>query len=290
MASTTIETKCSALGCQNRATSRCTGCRDATPPTIYCSPGCQKRDWVFHKKYCGKKAYTFNMTLVGSSNPVITRSFDVPSWYTFQELHYTLQYAMGPWQCTHLHEFSFRGQRNPFTYNDDSKLKILPRYLYEDDFGFSMPGQPVVLKEWEEKLLLSDVFDPRGRLHDKVVQDGEICPLIYTYDFGDCWEHELKYKGEKLAREARPLFTSAQGCGPIEDCGSIPGWEEVKAAFRVPAAQRTSEQRYKVQWAKDVSGLGDACDPFKEPDVVQMNYEGRWENHLQAYKLASARA
>jgi len=42
-----------------------------------------------------------------------------------------------------------------------------------------------------------------------------------------------------------------------------------------------------VPWAKAVSGLGDAFDPFAEPDVTVMNYEGRWENHLIAYMEAS---
>jgi hypothetical protein len=36
-----------------------------------------------------------------------------------------------------------------------------------------------------------------------------------------------------------------------------------------------------------VSGLGDAFDPFKEPDVIQMNYEGRWENHVEDYMRMS---
>jgi hypothetical protein len=38
-----------------------------------------------------------------------------------------------------------------------------------------------------------------------------------------------------------------------------------------------------VRWAGEASGLDAKFDPFKEPDVVQMNYEGRWENHLEHY-------
>jgi hypothetical protein len=38
-----------------------------------------------------------------------------------------------------------------------------------------------------------------------------------------------------------------------------------------------------VQWAQETSGLDANFDPFKEPNVVQMNYEGRWENHLEHY-------
>ena len=42
-----------------------------------------------------------------------------------------------------------------------------------------------------------------------------------------------------------------------------------------------------VPWAKEVSGLGERFDPFSEPDVKVMNYEGRWENHLEAFMKAS---
>jgi hypothetical protein len=34
-------------------------------------------------------------------------------------------------------------------------------------------------------------------------------------------------------------------------------------------------------------GLGEEFDPMKEPNVVQMNYEGRWENHLHAFMRMS---
>jgi hypothetical protein len=75
------------------------------------------------------------------------------------------------------------------------------------------------------------------------------------------------------------------GCGPVEDCGSIEGWNNVKAAFRssVPAA----DQNDLRSWAKEVSGLGESYDPFAEPNITVMNYEGRWENHLRDFMIAS---
>jgi len=105
------------------------------------------------------------------------------------------------------------------------------------------------------------------------------------YDFGDNWEHKLVFRGSKLARAARPLFTAASGCGPVEDCHGPLGWNDVKAGFRSPNA--TTHQRNLVPWAKAVSGLGDRFDPFAEPDVKVMNYEGRWENHMESYMEAS---
>lgn len=38
------------------------------------------------------------------------------------------------------------------------------------------------------------------------------------------------------------------------------------------------------KWAGDVSGKGDDYDPLKEVDIVPMNYEARWENHIRAFE------
>ena len=69
-------------------------------------------------------------------------------------------------------------------------LKVGPLSLYEDsdEFSYDFPdfstGQRTVTKEGEERLLLSDVFDPQGRLYSTVARNGQILPLVYVYDFG----------------------------------------------------------------------------------------------------------
>ena len=151
----------------------------------------------FQPIYLSRFAYTFNLTLVGSSDPIIKRTFDVPCRFTFRQLHYTIQYAMGPWQCCHLHEFSFNkplgsGPRviDRLGYKDE-KLKIVPKDLDgggggpDHMFAFLQAGdRPKPQTEMEETLKLKDVFDPAGRLHEVVAPDGEVYPLIYIYDFG----------------------------------------------------------------------------------------------------------
>ena len=64
----------------------------------------------------------------------------------------------------------------------------------------------------------------------------------------------------------------------MEDSGGIAGWNRLKRAFR--AQDPSSELHDLISWAKDASGLGDRFDPFAEPNITVMNYEGRWENHL----------
>ena len=156
-----------------------------------------------------RDAYTFDLTLVGTSSPVIKRTFDVPAWYTFRQLHYTLQYAMGPWDCTHMHEFSFNTpppsapapasapgpsslissssssspqHRDPFSKRGGKEvLRIGPRRLYEVT---RMPMLGGARLEMEDTVLLQDVFDPAGKFYELVAPEGEVFPLTYVYDFG----------------------------------------------------------------------------------------------------------
>lgn len=98
---------------------------------------------------------------------------------------------MGPWQCSHLHEFSLQAssdnRRNVLT-SQREVLRIASADLLEDeDDILPMPGIPPqrpVQVEAEETLLLSDVYDPAGRLQGIAAPNGEFLPLIYMYDFG----------------------------------------------------------------------------------------------------------
>lgn len=107
----------------------------------------------------------------------------------------------------------------------------------------------------------------------RVMVNGAIAPLVYAYDFGvsnthflyaqdelgiferlnrnlqgSCWDHKITFVGTELARAARPIIKKAVGCGPIENCGGIHGWNRVKEAFE--AVSPTREQGQRRQWAR----------------------------------------
>jgi len=69
--------------------------------------------------------------------------------------------------------------------------------------------------------------------------------LVYTYDFGDNWEHFFTVKGRAPASFS---FECLGGSGHYvaEDVGSWREWEALKQAYR--AAQPTKEQREKREW------------------------------------------
>ncbi|KZP24118.1 hypothetical protein FIBSPDRAFT_951426 [Athelia psychrophila] len=235
------------------------------------------QDWdSIHKKFCGKKAYTFALTLVDSSDPVISRTFDVPSWFTFRQLHDTVQYAM-TWTDSHLHSFTCVEMPSGRTRRDAySARKELLLISGKDGLGYGDDMFPLeeVPTEDENKLKLSDVYEPTGRLYNVAVPRGEPSALMYLYDFGDNWEHQLLFKGSKPARAARPVFTAVSGCAPVEDCGGVYGWDNIKEAYQAP--HPTEDQLERISWVKEIAG--DAYNPLAEPDMASMNSQGARPN------------
>lgn len=123
-----------------------------------------------------------------SSDPVVSRTFDIPSWFTFRQLHYTVQYAMA-WTVSHAHSFSCKKMSTGKTSRRalparKELLKILSkeglRYANYDDM-YSLDDIPT---EDEAQVKLSDVYDSDGRLRDVVSPNGVPPVLMYLYDFG----------------------------------------------------------------------------------------------------------
>ena len=95
---------------------------------------------------------------------------------------------------------------------------------------FSGPGQ----RHDERKFRLCDLLHAPGEC------------LIYEYDFGDSWEHEILV--EKILPGAPTKTVSCVGgarAGPPDDCGSIPGYENLVAAMADP---RHPEREQLLEW------------------------------------------
>ena len=62
--------------------------------------------------------------------------------------------------------------------------------------------------------------------------------FLYEYDFGDSWEHDLVVEAVlPPAPQGRPpvCLDGARACPP-EDCGSVPGYEEILYVLEHPEA------------------------------------------------------
>jgi len=123
------------------------------------------------------------VTLVGSHDPVITRTFDIPAHHSFQKLHFAIQYAFD-WNCTHLQEFRF-ASRGENTENDRIGLHdsgvVLKLGVPHPDSEITLPGmrreKPMV---FERLVKLSDVFSQGGSRRQQLTRpDGTLYPLFY---------------------------------------------------------------------------------------------------------------
>ncbi|MFJ8527503.1 plasmid pRiA4b ORF-3 family protein [Bacillus sp. NPDC094106] len=144
--------------------------------------------------------YQFKVTLKGI-RPPIWRRFLIDNQVTFEELHTIIQIVMG-WQNYHLYSFD----------TGDAHVEIP-----HDSFDF-FPS-PSVKYDAEET-----------QVGELIIAEKQKC--LYTYDFGDNWEHELVL--EKIlpmdGKIAVPTCTKGKRACPPEDCGGIYMYNEIQTA------------------------------------------------------------
>jgi len=175
---------------------------------------------------------------ITDSHPPIWRRLTVPSAVTLDVLHDVLQTAFG-WTDSHLHRFA----------------------LPADPFGHETQGilTPFDVEEGDEGVLESEL-----RLDQFLATPGD--SLLYTYDFGDDWEHTI------ICEEVLPLPSTdaAVRCvdggrrGPAEDVGGIHGWEHLLA---VAAGTVTPDYEELREVASEL-GLNSFVD---EIDLTEIN-------------------
>ena len=78
--------------------------------------------------------------------------------------------------------------------------------------------------------------------------------LVYEYDFGDDWKHDLLVEGLLLPEEGvhYPRCLAGARSRPPEDCGGVPGYEELLEVIRDPEHEEYEEM---MLW------LGGSFDP-----------------------------
>jgi hypothetical protein len=157
-----------------------------------------------------QEIYQIKVTLL-DTDPPIWRRLLVPADLTLEQLHYILQLAMG-WKDCHMHEFRIGHQR--FGAPDPM----------EKAFGGSRTAS-------ERNARLSNVLGRAG------------IKAVYTYDFGDSWDHRIVVE-KRLAPEpgrAYPACLAGQRHAPPEDCGGIPGFYNLLEAIRDPEHEEHEE-------------------------------------------------
>ena len=159
----------------------------------------------------------------------------IPSSYSFWDLHVTIQDSMG-WEDEHLHSFLI---------SDPDSNNPVRTYIPIDDF-LAIIGN----ESEEQEMIISNYFN----------EDNTIAK--YVYDFGDNWEHTVKFEKilELDSSEKIPRCIAGKRACPPEDCGGVYGYYHLLSVIKEP---NHSEYDDIMDW------LEEDFDPeVFEPDSV----------------------
>ncbi|WP_337061711.1 plasmid pRiA4b ORF-3 family protein [Kineococcus sp. G2] len=161
--------------------------------------------------------------------PPIWRRLEVSSDLLLDAFHDVLQTAMG-WTNSHLHAF-----RRRLTGPAD---RFEPQLLTAFDVA-----------EGEQGAAEADV-----RLDQVLGEPGD--RLLYTYDFGDGWDHTIKLEAVTPARDdPRPRCVAGRRACPPEDCGGPWGYQSLLDLRAEQQAGRALDEDDRERLA--YYGLGD---------------------------------
>ncbi|TYR36416.1 plasmid pRiA4b ORF-3 family protein [Mesorhizobium microcysteis] len=137
-------------------------------------------------------------------SPMIWRRLLVPEEMTLFGLHRTIQIAFG-WEDYHLHAFKLHGRRYGTTWTGERHRDAT--------------GKEIAL------------VDLQLRVRQRI---------LYEYDFGDLWEHEIRVEDglEREAGKVYPICIAGARAGPPEDIGGPRGYEVLIHRLRFGDVER----------------------------------------------------
>ncbi|MDR1907382.1 MAG: plasmid pRiA4b ORF-3 family protein [Holosporales bacterium] len=172
-----------------------------------------------------KNVYSITITLV-DSKPKIWRRVEISCDSTFFDLHHVIQQVM-PWEDFHLHCFTIKTKGG-------DKIRISDPFIGEDSYED--------ITSEEEALLFKYLPDAKS--------------IVYEYDFGDSWEHEIKVDKIVPAKDGvlYPRCTGGEMACPPEDCGGICAYYEM---LEILNGEDCEDKVEMLEW------LGGGFDPNK---------------------------
>ena len=162
------------------------------------------------------------------TEPPVWRTVVVPHDIRLDRLHSVIQQSLD-WEDAHLHSFE-----------RDGVIYETPVPADADMFA----GASIRPVHDERKITLDQVLTKARQ------------KLDYTYDFGDDWLHKITLEkllpDESVIGKAKPkriaLCVDGANAAPPEDCGGLPGFENLKEALADP---KHPEHDDMVEWYGD---------------------------------------
>lgn len=189
------------------------------------------RVWV----YIGPEksgAFALKVT-VAEISPAIWRRLVVRADATLEELHYAIQIAFG-WANYHIHEFRV-GERQ-----------------YRIPFGGGFDP------DFEEGV------QDAGGARLETLSLAPKSKLLYAYDFGDGWEHEIAVEKRLEIAEAEAAIAAATG------------WRFTKATRTPVAACIAGERAGPIEDSGGPWGYADLCEIMADPSHPEHEERKEW--------------
>ena len=159
--------------------------------------------------------FQFKITLI-DSRPPIWRRIQVADG-NLDKLHEHIQTSMG-WTNSHLHHFRV---------------------------GEQLYGDPMLLHETMNEMNYK--ASTRTKISKIVPKAAKGFSVVYEYDFGDGWEHEVLFEGcpKKEPGKKYPLCLDGERACPPEDVGGIGGYEDFLEAI---GNKKHEEREVMFEW------------------------------------------
>ncbi len=179
-----------------------------------------------------EKIFQIQIALRGFK-PKIWRRIQIPSDLLLSDFHMIIQITMG-WTNSHLHQFIKDGTFYTVRMQDDDYWDEMDNVDYE-------------------KMKVSDLLNKENE------------KIIYEYDFGDGWEHDIIL--EKILpidnRLQYPICLTGKMSCPPEDCGGVWGYSDMLEVLKDP---KHKEYESYIEW------IGEKFDPkyFNKNEINEL--------------------
>ena len=158
------------------------------------------------------KSMVLKIQLRGISKPPLWREVRIPADIDFEQLHEVIQTLFG-WEHAHMWQF----EAAPYSHG----YRIGPEM---DDTGFG-DGPTDIAHETPVTKVLKKAKDK----------------MVYVYDFGDDWVHDITVKEVLDEKTDHPVCLKWKGDNLIEDIGGVWGYDEYRQ-MADPAAKHTGKE------------------------------------------------